>query len=117
MKKTTPYTLYLNTVRGLRGTRSDSEYEGCDELLAYLHDADIRGQIVSMNDLVYTRDFGTSPTIQRKVKSLNTRGFVEVKRIESDKRARIVAITPKGVAHLEDQSRFIQKIFRMSEGN
>lgn len=117
MKKISPYTLYLNTMRGLRNTQPATEYEGCDELLAYLHEADCRNQMVSMNDLVYTRDFGTSPTIQRKVKALHSRGFVDLRRIETDKRARIVAITPKGITHLEDQSRFMQKIFQASETN
>lgn len=111
MTKITPYALYLNTLRALKRDQNDVDFEGCDELLAYLLEAAQNDRIVSMNDLVYTRDFGTSPTIQRKIKALQSRGFVDILRTPSDKRAKIVHISAKGVDHLEKQTLFMQQIF------
>ena len=116
MDPITPYARYLNALRTLRRDHDEASREGCDELLAYLLESLQKNRVITMNDLVYTRDFGTSPTIQRKVRSLADRDLVKVLRTDKDKRARIIEITQQGIKHLESQSQFVQEIFCASKG-
>ena len=77
-----------------------------DALLVYLYQAHAAGAVVSMTALMHQKRFGSSPTIQRRVKELLTAGLVETHG-GVDKRQRCLRLTAQGLAYLEKCSEML----------
>ncbi len=85
MKSKNPYVRLLNFMR--ISNNEDTGFSGCEEVMAYMHEASSNGKTVKITDLVQSLQFGTGPTVHRKVTELQERGMIEVKRSPTDGRA------------------------------
>jgi len=97
--KTLPYVRFLNLVRELN--QSTPTLERCISLLAYVDDRQLAGKPVSSTDLVQKLDFGTGPTVYKKISQLIDSGYLKSTVNEDDARVKLLHITPEGHALLE----------------
>ena len=80
-----------------RVSHSDAEL---DVLLAFLLEEDDEGRTVCSTDLVRLRRFGTLPTVTKKLKVLESLGFIERPKT-SDRRIKALKPTAAAHAHFE----------------
>lgn len=63
MAKLFAYAAHMYNQCNPRRAAPDSEYEGCDEILAYLVVKNPQDESVKITDLVQSLQFGTGPTV------------------------------------------------------
>ena len=83
--------------------KQSPETAAADSLLAYLYEAEHVGQAIRVTDLVRAERFGTLPTVNRRLKELTAGGLVEMA-VGTDRRTRVVRVTPKGERVLENRN-------------
>jgi DNA-binding MarR family transcriptional regulator len=110
MKSKNPYVRLLNFMRVSNGT--DSSFDGCEEIMAYMHEASANGNPVKITDLVQSLQFGTGPTVHRKVVELQKRGLIEVMRSANDGRAKTLVLSDAGIKHLEHRSKSLKVVLQ-----
>lgn len=108
MGKVPGYATYLYQTCLRRKEQSDSELEGCDEILAYIAVRTAEGVIVKITELVQSLMFGTGPTVHRKVLTLSDRGLIEIVANKIDARAKDIRVTAAGLDRLKDQTKFMK---------
>ena len=108
MAKIPEYATYLYSNCIARKEMPDSEYEGCDEILAYLVVRDSQGAIVKITELVQSLMFGTGPTVHRKVQTLAERKLIQVATSKTDGRAKDILVTAAGLNRLKDQTKLMK---------
>lgn len=69
-------------------------------LLAFIDARSAQKQFARMTDLIQKLQFGTSPTVYRKVAKLETNGWISLRVSATDARAREMDITKQGQAWL-----------------
>lgn len=104
MSKSPAYARWLNTMVLARKESGDSEFEGCEEILAFISIREDAGSIVKMTDLVQSLLFGTGPTVHRKVSVLAKRGLIKISASASDGRAKDISLAKSGHALLKERS-------------
>ena len=110
MKSKNYYVRLLNFMRVSNTT--DAGFEGCEEVMAYMHEATASGMSVKITDLVQSLQFGTGPTVHRKVVELQERGLIEVARSATDGRAKTLVLSEAGVKHLEQRSKSLKAVLQ-----
>ena len=110
MKSKNPYVRMLNFMR--ISNNGDSGFEGCEEVMAYMHEAAANGKGVKITDLVQSLQFGTGPTVHRKVLELHERGMIDITRSKTDGRAKTLALSTAGMKHLEERSKSLKAILQ-----
>ena len=110
MKSKNPYVRLLNFMRV--SNNSDSSFAGCEEVLAYMHEAAANGKSVKITDLVQSLQFGTGPTVHRKVIELQERGLIDVARSATDGRAKTLVLSDAGAKHLEQRSKSLKAVLQ-----
>lgn len=110
MKSKNSYVRLLNFMRAT-GNESNS-FIGCEEIMAYMHEANAVGTTVKITDLVQSLQFGTGPTVHRKVTELQNRGFIEVVRSNTDGRAKSLALSEVGIKYLESRSKAVKAVLQ-----
>ena len=108
MAKVPTYAIYLYKHCIARKEVPDTEFEGCDEILAYLVVRDSQGAVVKITELVQSLMFGTGPTVHRKVQTLAERGLIELAKSKTDARAKNIMVTAAGLDRLKDQTKFMK---------
>ena len=109
MSKADAYAKFLNLLGAMRRENPDPEFEGCEEVIAFVYGKEMEGKDVKITDLVQSLRFGTGPTVHRKLSTLNSRGFVTSVKSSSDGRAKTLKCTVKGLAILKDRSKLMQQ--------
>lgn len=109
MSKATAYATFLNLLGSMRRENPDPEFEGCEEVIAFVYGRESEGKDVKITDLVQSLRFGTGPTVHRKLSTLNSRGFITSVRSHSDGRAKTLKCTAKGLDILKERSKLLQK--------
>ena len=109
MSKVPPYALFLNISMNQKKENPDPEFEGCDEVLAYIAVNEANGTLVKITNLVQSLQFGTGPTVQRKVAQLDNRGLIEVRQSKDDGRAKNLVLTAEGMAILKEKSKLMKQ--------
>lgn len=110
MKSKNSYVRLLNFMRVSNTT--DAGFEGCEEVMAYMHEASASGKSVKITDLVQSLQFGTGPTVHRKVVELQDRGLIEVARSATDGRAKTLVLSEAGAKHLEQRSKSLKAVLQ-----
>ena len=70
MAKVPAYAQFVYMMAALKKELQDPDFEGCEEVLAYMAVKESIGATVKMTDLVQSLQFGTGPTVHRKVSLL-----------------------------------------------
>ena len=110
MKSKNPYVRLLNFMRA--SNQNDSAFEGCEDIMAYMHEAAANGKPVKITDLVQSLQFGTGPTVHRKVVSLRKLGLISVERSTTDARAKSLVLSEAGLKHLDQRSKSLKAILQ-----
>lgn len=110
MKSKNPYVRMLNFMRVSNNT--DTSFAGCEEVLAYMHEAAANGKSVKITDLVQSLQFGTGPTVHRKVVELQERGLIVVERSTTDGRAKSLVLSEAGAKHLDQRSKSLKTVLQ-----
>ena len=110
MKSKNPYVRMLNFMRA--SNNDDQGFEGCEEVMAYMHEAAANGKNVKITDLVQSLQFGTGPTVHRKVVELQARGLISVARSITDGRAKSLILSESGLKHLEQRSKSLKAVLQ-----
>jgi len=100
----------LNFMRA--SNNDDQGFEGCEEVMAYMHEAAANGKNVKITDLVQSLQFGTGPTVHRKVVELQARGLISVARSTTDGRAKSLILSESGLKHLEQRSKSLKAVLQ-----
>ena len=88
MAKVPAYARFLHLTNQLKRESPDPEFEGCDDILAYMCVKEAEGTAVKITALVQSLQFGTGPTVHRKVTQLAKRGLIKIVTSKSDARAK-----------------------------
>ena len=110
MKSKNPYVRLLNFMRV--SNSEDTGFSGCEEVMAYIHEANSSGKIVKITDLVQSLQFGTGPTVHRKVAELHSRGMIDVKRSTTDGRAKALVLSDAGLKHLDARNKAFKAVLQ-----
>lgn len=105
MTKTPPYARWLNLMAVARKDAGDIEFEGCEEVLAFICTKEETGESVKITDLVHSFLFGTGPTVHRKVVKLVDRGLITAKASKEDARVKNLSLTKAGMSLLVERSK------------
>lgn len=109
MTKIPPFALFMHHLSIQNKERPDSNFEGCEEVLAFLIVRDANGESTNMTNLVQSLRFGTGPTIHRKVTTLVERGLIKHEKSETDGRAKTMSITNAGLALMKEKSKLMKQ--------
>jgi DNA-binding MarR family transcriptional regulator len=99
------FVKFLNLFRALNKTYSENEgslgiHQEAVAILSFVSSENERGVYPTITKVVQKNDFGTPPTIQRRLKELLQLGLVEF--IDgSDRRHRLLKLTAQGNAYLQ----------------
>jgi DNA-binding MarR family transcriptional regulator len=110
MKSKNAYVRLLNFMRV--SNNAENGFEGCEEVMAYMHEANANGKPVKITDLVQSLQFGTGPTVHRKVVELQQRGLIDVARSTTDGRAKTLVLSDAGMKHLDQRSKSLKVILQ-----
>lgn len=110
MKSKNPYVRLLNFMR--IANNEDNGFSGCEEVMAYMHEANSNGKAVKITDLVQSLQFGTGPTVHRKVTELQSRGMIDIKRSPTDGRAKSLVLSDAGIKHLEARNKALKVVLQ-----
>ena len=109
MSKPPAYAKFLNLLSNLKKNESDPEFDGCDEVLAYIAIQESSGTPAKITDLVQSLQFGTGPTVHRKINLLEARGLIKITPSSTDGRAKDLTISTKGSEHLKNRSKLLKE--------
>lgn len=112
--KALPFAQWLNALTMARKQADDPDFDGCEEMLAYIHVEEVFNHPVKITDLVQCMFFGTGPTVQRKVMTLANRGFINVSISKNDKRAKQLTLTKAGTNLLHERSKQMAQVLELS---
>lgn len=107
MPKSPAYARFLNAIAVERKESPDLEFDGCEEILAYLSIKEESNQPVKVTDLVYSLQFGTGPTVHRKVTTLSERGLIKVLASKTDGRTKNLVLTKAGEELLKERTKLM----------
>jgi DNA-binding MarR family transcriptional regulator len=109
MAKAPAYAKFINMMSGIKKEAGDSDFEGCDEILSYMAVKESEDKIVKITELVQSLQFGTGPTVHRKVSVLADRGLIKIVKSKTDARAKDLTLTVTGMNHLKDRTRLLKQ--------
>ena len=90
----------------------DPAFEGCDEILSFVAEANAAGKPVKITDLVQYIVYGTGPTVHRKCNLLIERGLLTSEVSESDRRVKVLMLTKQGHKFLADRNNLMLQIIK-----
>lgn len=105
MPKSPAYARWLNAMAISRKESTDSDFEGCEEILAFMSVKEESNQPVKITDLVQSLQFGTGPTVHRKVSVLSKRGLIQISVSKTDGRAKNLVVTKAGNNLLKERTK------------
>ncbi len=109
MTNSPPYARFLYQMSDLKKAAQDPDFEGCDEILAYMAVRESEGFTVKITELVQSLKFGTGPTVHRKVGVLADRGLIKIVKSKTDARAKDLSLAATGLNHLKERSRLMKQ--------
>ena len=109
MAKVPAYARYLYELNQLKKNAQDPEFEGCEDVLAFLAVKESEGVIPKITDLVQSLQFGTGPTVHRKVTVLAERRLIKIAANKSDARSKDLTLTTAATDLLKERSRLLKQ--------
>jgi DNA-binding MarR family transcriptional regulator len=97
----TPYSRFLSLLQVLSKGSPAAALEKHAALLAFIYEESASGKTTRFTDLVQEINFGTGPTVLKKVNELKANGLITVKKSSDDSRVKLISLTREGVKHLE----------------
>lgn len=80
-----------------------------ERVIAFIYERSACERCTTITDLVVSRYFGTVPTVQRRVKSLEKAGFLGYSRSRFDLRQRCLHLTDDATNYLELLSSYLSQ--------
>ena len=111
MSKAPAYARFLHLTTNLKKDASDSDFEGCEEILAFIAVKEAEGSDVKITDLVQSLEFGTGPTVHRKVGTLSSRGLIQIRPSPNDGRAKQLKLSSEGFELLKERTKLMKQCF------
>lgn len=111
MAKVPAYARFLYLTNQALKSSPDPEFEGCADILAYICVKEAEGSAVKITELVQSLQFGTGPTVHRKVSLLAARGLLDIAPSKGDARAKDLLPTPAAMSFLKERSRLMKQCF------
>lgn len=107
--KSLAFVRFLNLRSVLSASENDrgTFHHDTDLLLSYIYEHNAAEKPLNMTHLFHQKNFGASPTIQRRIKELVSAGLIETYG-GADKRQRCLRLTAAGVAYLQQCSALMQ---------
>lgn len=102
------YAKFLSMLSTMRQQCGDAEFEGCDEVLSFIAVKETVKRATKFTDLVQSMQFGTGPTVQRKVSMLAKRGLIDVQKDEHDARVKTLRMTAAGLDLLKERTTLLK---------
>jgi DNA-binding MarR family transcriptional regulator len=109
MGKIPEFARFIHLTNQLKKDYPDPEFEGCDDILAYMCVREAEGVTVKMTALIQSLQFGTGPTVHRKVSLLAERGFIGIANSKTDGRAKDLSLTPADMDYLKERSKLMNQ--------
>ena len=109
MAKVPAYARFLHLTNQLKRESPDPEFEGCDDILAYMSVKEAEGITVKITALVQSLQFGTGPTVHRKVTQLSNRRLIKIVTNKNDARAKDLLLTPAAQEYLKERSKLMKQ--------
>lgn len=109
MAKAPGYARFLFTLTAQKKETADTDFEGCDEVLAYLAIRESEGKTVKITELVQSLQFGTGPTVHRKVTLLAERCLIKIAPNKADARAKDLLLSSAGLDHLKERTKLMKQ--------
>lgn len=109
MSKAPAYARFIHSMTALKKELADPDFEGCDEILSYMAVRESEGKTVKITDLVQSLQFGTGPTVHRKVTTLAERGLIGIRHSVTDARAKNLSLTAAAMNHLKERTRMLKQ--------
>lgn len=78
---------------------------GENALLCFIYKMNCAGERIIISDLVFSRRFGTGPTVLRKVTGLIDRSLIQTEKESEDLRAKSIVLTATGKKYLAEQGK------------
>ena len=116
MKKSShTFVRFLNLFRALNNNYADKGvstiHQEAVAILAYVSEEHSNGRCTTITKVVQQIEFGTPPTIQRRLKELVALEFIVLCKGD-DKRHRLLKVTEQGDAYLRDCSKLLGDVVR-----
>lgn len=105
MPNSSAYARWLNACLMARKDATETEAQSLEEVLAFLSVKGDTNQVVKVTDLVNFLEFGTGPTVLRKITLLAEKGLIKVATIETDRRAKRIMLTKAGEDLLKERTK------------
>lgn len=83
-------------------SRLNSDELGMWFVLSYIYERDQQGIETRGTDLIQKLEFGTGPTVHKKILDLEDGGFIQVSASDTDGRAKCLSITDAGLVFMRD---------------
>ena len=112
MPKSPAYARWLNAMSIARKESNDRDFEGCEEILAYMSIKEESNHPVKITDLLQSLQFGTGPTVHRKVSVLIEKGMIQSLRCKTDGRTKNLVITKAGNDLLKERTKQMERVLR-----
>lgn len=109
MAKIPAYARFLHLTNQLNKESPDPEFEGCDDILAYMCVKEAEGVKVKITALVQSLQFGTGPTVHRKISLLAERGLIKISNSKTDGRAKDLSLTAAAMDFLKERSQLMKQ--------
>ena len=109
MAQASAYAHFINSLALMRKEANDSEFEGCDAVLAFISVKEETGNPVKVTDLVQSLLLGTGPTVHRRVALLAERGLIKITPSKEDARAKHLTLTKSGSSLMNERSKLMAK--------
>lgn len=106
---------FVSAMQFIYGT--NEVVRGEDNILCHVHEADSRNEEVIISNLVYSRRFGTGPTVHSKISGLVERKLINLVRSKNDARAKVIVLTQKGKQYLVEQNISLMKAMGMAKAS
>lgn len=111
MSKLPVYARFLHVLNNIKQETQDTAFEGCEEVMAYIAVKTHEGDNAKITDLVQSLQFGTGPTVHRKVTTLVERGYITMEKNAKDARAKTLRVSESGIHYLRERSKVLKAVF------
>ena len=114
--KSLAFAKYLNASSSLSLINANNKIDLVEEqLLNHILLMTFKGDDLLVGDLLVVWKFGSQATIHKRLKSLSTKGYVELREEKLDGRKKLVYLTAKADRHYQKLSGYLNKALQEME--
>ncbi len=111
--KSLAFAKYLNASTSLNWINANHKIDLVEEqLLNHILLMTFKGDDLLVGDLLVLWQFGSQATIHKRLKSLSTKGYVELREGKLDGRKKLIYLTAKADKHFQKLSVYLNKALK-----